>query len=65
VEVGSDFQRYQYIYYLSPEELTDVREFYGDIRVRLLSWLTARARYSYEIFDRRLHTVTVSLAQAY
>ena len=64
-EVGTAYLRYQYRYYALPEEIADVREIYADVKVRLVSWLSVRARYSYEIFDRRLHTVTVSLSQAY
>jgi len=65
VELGSAYQRWQYVYFQSPQEIADEREFYGDVKVRVLSWLAIRARYSYEIFDRRLHTVTVSLTEAY
>jgi hypothetical protein len=64
-EVGTAYLRYQYRYYALPEEIADVREIYADVKVRVVSWLALRARYSFEIFDRRLHTVTVSLSQAY
>ncbi len=64
-ELGTAYHRYQYVYYQSPEELADVREFYGDVRVKVLDWLSVRARYSYQIFDRNLHTLTVSLVEAY
>ena len=63
--MGTAYYRYQYVYYQSPEELADVREFYGDVKVNVLHWLAVRARYSYQIFDRNLHTVTVSLVEAY
>ena len=64
-EVGSAFHRYDYVYYQSPEERADVREFYGDVKVKVLDWLALRGRYSYEVFDRTIHTVTVSLTEAY
>lgn len=64
-EVGTAWQRYEYVYYQTPEERSDVRSIYGDVRVDVLQWLALRARYSYEIFDRRLHTVTASVAQTF
>ena len=64
-EAGTYFQRYEYVYYENVSEQADVRAFYGDVRVRLRDWLSARVRYSYEVFDREVHTVTFGLTQAY
>ncbi|MBI5544182.1 MAG: hypothetical protein HY901_09855 [Deltaproteobacteria bacterium] len=63
-EVGTAWYRYKYVYYQSPEEISDVRELYGDVNVKVLDWLALRARYSYEVFDRKLHTVTFSITEA-
>jgi len=42
-----------------------VRVYYAEATVRPLRWLAVRARYSAEVFDRTLHTATLSLAQTY
>lgn len=63
-EVGTNYYAWRYVYYQSPEERADVREFYGDVKVNVVDWLALRARYSYEVFDRTVHTVTVSISEA-
>lgn len=65
VEAGTQYHRWQYSYYQDVEELADVRVYFLEARVRPLSWLALRARYSAETFDRVLHTVTVGLTQTY
>ncbi len=63
-EIGTNYYAWRYVYYQSPEERADVREFYGDVKVNVLKWLALRARYSYEVFDRTIHTVTVGVSEA-
>ena len=64
-EVGSAYYGYKYVYFQSPEEHANVTELYADLKVNVVSWLALRARYSYEIFDRTVHTATVSITEAY
>jgi len=64
-EVGTAWYRYKYVFYQVPEEIADVREVYGDVKVKVLSCLAVRGRYSYEIFDRHLHTFTLSFTEAF
>lgn len=64
-EVGTYFQSWQYVYYQQPEEVADVRGYYAEARWSVWRSISARARYSYEIFDRRLQTFTVSVSEAF
>jgi hypothetical protein len=64
-EAGTYYQRFAYVYYRDVEELADVRVFFGDARLRIRDWISARARYQYEVFDRELHTLIVGLTQAW
>jgi hypothetical protein len=64
-EVGTTYYAYRYDYYQQVSEYADVRVYYADLRARLADWLSLRARYSFEVFDRRLHDVTVGLAEVF
>ncbi|MBI5524900.1 MAG: hypothetical protein HY897_01055 [Deltaproteobacteria bacterium] len=64
-EAGTYYQRFAYVYYQDVEELADVRVFFGDVRLRIREWISARTRYQYEAFDRELHTLIVGLTQAW
>lgn len=63
-EVGTSYHRWQYVYYQAPEEIADVREVYADVKVNVVKWLALRARYSFQVFDRELHTVTFAISEA-
>ena len=65
LEAGTYYQRWRYVYFQQPEELANVRGYYGDASYTFARWMTVRARYSYEVFDRVLQTFTASLSQAY
>lgn len=64
-EAGTAYQRWKYSYYRDLEEIADVRSVWVDARVKVLDWMTVRGRYQVEIFDRTLHTVTLSVTQVY
>ncbi|MGC4121179.1 MAG: hypothetical protein QM765_42700 [Myxococcales bacterium] len=64
VELGTNYYAFRYVYFQSPEERANVREFYLDAKVNVLKWLSLRGRYSYEVFDRTIHTATISIAEA-
>lgn len=64
-EVGVQYYQYQYTYFRDVEEVADVRVVFAELRVKPLSWLSVRARYQLELFDRTRHTFTFSLAQVY
>jgi hypothetical protein len=64
-ELGTQYHRWEYVYYQDVQEIADVRVFYVEATVKPLSWLSVRGRYSVEVFDRTLHTATLTLAQAY
>jgi hypothetical protein len=62
-EAGVQYYRYQYVYYRDVEELADVRVVFGAVRLKL-RWLSVRAAYQLELFDRARNTFTVSLAES-
>ncbi len=64
-EVGSYYQRFKYDYYMNVTEVSDVRTYYGELRVRPVKWFSARVRYELEQFDRTIHTVWLTLTQTY
>ncbi len=64
-ELGTQYYRYQYNYYRDVEEVADVRAVFAEVRVKALDWLSVRAHYQVEFFDRTRHTFTASLAQTY
>jgi hypothetical protein len=64
-EAGTQYHRYQYVYFRSPEEIARVRVFYGEARAGLGPMLWLRARYTHEIFDRVLDTFIVTFGQTY
>jgi len=64
-EVGTAFYAYRYDYYRTLEQLSDVRTYYADLRGRLFDWLAVRARYTLEVFDRRLQTVSVGVSESF
>jgi hypothetical protein len=65
VLIGTDYYSYKYNYYADVEEREDVRSYFGEMKFDLLDWLSASARYEFEMFDRDIHTVTISLSQKY
>ena len=64
-EVGVQYYQYQYTYFRDVEELANVRVVFAELRVKPLPWLSVRALYQLELFDRTRHTFTFSLAQVY
>lgn len=64
-EVGVQYYQYQYTYFRDVEEVADVRVVFAELRVKPWPWLSVRARYQLELFDRTRHTFTFSLAQVY
>jgi hypothetical protein len=63
LEAGSRYDRYQYQYFRTVEELSNLRAYFGEVRWRAGS-VQFRARYVVEVFDRVLHTVQVGLTQS-
>ncbi len=66
-EAGVQYYRYYYQYFADANvvEMPNARVVYADARYRVLDGLSIRGRYSAEISDRVLHTLTVGLIQAY
>ena len=64
-ELGTYYQWVKYKYYSDIQEIEDVRTYFAEIRFRPLKWLTIRAKYELEQFDRLIHTAVLSLSQAY
>jgi hypothetical protein len=64
-EAGTYYQRYKYQYYQVVEEISDVRTFFADFRIKPLSWFAVKARGEAEFFDREIYTFTLGLAQMY
>ncbi len=62
-ELGTYYQQYRIRYYRVAEELIDTRSIYAAVGVEVLPWLELRGRYEFDILDRYLQTVTLSLGQ--
>jgi hypothetical protein len=62
-EIGTYFQRYKILYYQRVEELLDTRTVYGLVAYRVASWLELRVRYEFELLDRNLQSLFLSMRQ--
>jgi len=62
-ELGTYYQQYRVRYYQVAEELLNTRSVYASVGLTLLPWLEVRGRYDFDIMDRYLQTVTLSLGQ--
>ncbi|MBW2533774.1 MAG: hypothetical protein JRI55_19955 [Deltaproteobacteria bacterium] len=65
VELGTDYARFKYDYYVDVEERADVRTYFADVGAWPLDWLRVRVRYELEQFDRTVHTALLTLTQTY
>jgi hypothetical protein len=64
-ELGSAYQRWQYIYYQTAEEVADVRSLWAEVRWRVTRAVSFRARASRDVSSSVLHTVFVGAAQSF
>jgi hypothetical protein len=63
--VGSYYYRYRYDYYVNVRELENVRSYFGEVRYDPYKWLFVRLLYSFDQFDRDIHTVKLTVAETY
>jgi hypothetical protein len=63
--IGSYYYRYKYDYYVDVREFINVRGYFGEFRYDPLKWLSARLGYTFEQFDRSIHTVKLTVVETY
>jgi hypothetical protein len=61
--IGTYYYRYKYEYYVDVKELADVRSYFAEFRCDPFKWLSGRLSYTFEQFDRNIHTVTLSVVE--
>jgi hypothetical protein len=63
--IGSYYYRYKYDYYVDVREYADVRSYFGEFRYDPFTWLSGRVSYTFEQFDRNIHTVTLTIVETF